>query len=66
MYCGCGLTDVIVEKERPALFGVGRDAGDTRGGETPGGGGFKVVGVLKDGVLVKRSRFCARKVVGVW
>ena len=52
------------------LFGVGKTAGDTRGGETPGGGGFattaRTAEVLRSVGLVKRRLFCARKVVGVW
>ena len=48
------------------LFGVGKIAGDTRGGETPGGGGFATAEVLRSVGLVKRSLFCVRKVVGVW
>ena len=54
-------------------LGVGEAVKGARGGETPGGGGLGAaatlgsVGLVLGGVgLVKRSRFCARNVIGVW
>ena len=68
MYCGCKLAGEIAEKGsvgNPLLLCVEKELKDGRGGETSGGGGCSAAGLLGGVGLVKLSRLCVRKVVGV-